>query len=307
MIRKELRFYGAVSGALFQARTQKSLCRMGQFSRHVRPPVSGKVRTRTEYVIRSDGSRLRVLVVTPRSITGTLPGVLWLHGGGYAIGTPELDGGYAVKLIAASPCVVVMPDYTLSVEKPYPAAVEDCYLALCWMLKEAERLGVRRNQLFVAGDSAGGGLCCAVTLLSRDRGAVNVAFQMPLYPMLNDQMDTPSMQGNNAPVWNESKNRLAWQQYLGELYGTEQVPKYAAPAREIDYAGLPPAYSFIGTIEPFYDETKRYFAALSAAGVPCTLEEYPGCFHAFDQLYGFCDIAKQATKAWQAAYRLAAE
>ena len=245
---------------------------------------------------RGDGSNLRLLVCSPLQKKQNVPGVLWIHGGGYAIGLSEQDVSFIERFILASDCIVVAPDYTLSTEKPYPAALNDCYLALLWMKEHAAEYGIRDDQLFVGGDSAGGGLTAALTLYARDKKEVSIAFQMPLYPMLDDRMATPSSRNNDAPVWNTKSNEAGWKLYLGRFFDTEDVPSYAAPAREVDLSGLPPACSFVGTIEPFYDETVCYMERLKTAGVPVYFREYKGCFHAFDFIVPKSTVAKDATK-----------
>lgn len=251
------------------------------------PPVwlCRGVRRRNVYIIRADGSRLRLCVCTdgrgPREGAAPLPGLLWLHGGGYAMGVPEQDAAYIQQFVQLG-CVVIAPDYRRSPDAPYPAALEDAYAALCWMKQQARALGIRTEQLFVGGDSAGGGLAAALSLYARDRGEVAIAFLMPLYPMLDDRMNTPSMQGNDAPVWNERSNRAAWRLYLGNACGTDGVPPYAAPARCEDYRDLPPVCTFVGSIDPFHDETVAFVSGLRAAGIPVTFQVFKGCFHAFD-------------------------
>ncbi|MDR2898232.1 MAG: alpha/beta hydrolase, partial [Spirochaetaceae bacterium] len=107
------------------------------------------------YIARKDGTSLRVCVYTsPQTQPGAV-GVLWIHGGGYAIGVPELDMQYYQKLLHTTNCVIISPDYTLSPSKPYPVALDDCYSALLWMKEHASELGIRDDQLFVAGNSAG--------------------------------------------------------------------------------------------------------------------------------------------------------
>ena len=129
---------------------------------------------------------------------------------------------------------------------------------------------------------------------------------MPLYPMLDDRMQTESACDNNAPVWDSASNAQAWQRYLGELCGGD-VPSYAAPARATDYTGLPPAVTFVGDIEPFRDETIAYIDNLRNAGVPAELAVYPACDHAFDMLAPTSQVARQAGEFFIAAYRHAAD
>ena len=223
------------------------------------------------------------LLLSPRTAPADATGVLWLHGGGYAVGMKEMvHMSRAVGLVKRFGTVVLVPGYRLSLQAPYPAALDDCYAALLYLKEQAAALGVRPDQLMVGGESAGAGLCAAVCIRARDTGEVNVAFQMPLYPMLDDR-DTETSRDNRGRVWNTRRNHLAWRLYLR---GTDraQLSTYAAPARLTDFAGLPPAYSFVADGEPFYAETVRYFGRLRAAGVPAELDVYHTDMHAFDMM-----------------------
>ena len=223
------------------------------------------------------------LLLSPRTAPADATGVLWLHGGGYAVGMKEMvHMSRAVGLVKRFGAVVLVPGYRLSLQAPYPAALDDCYAALLYLKEQAAALGVRPDQLMVGGESAGGGLCAAVCIRARDTGEVNVAFQMPLYPMLDDR-DTETSRDNRGRVWNTRRNHLAWRLYLR---GTDraQLSTYAAPARLTDFAGLPPAYSFVADGEPVYAEPVRYFGRLRAAGVPAGLDVYHTDMHAFDMM-----------------------
>ena len=246
-----------------------------------------------EWVSRGDGSSIRVRIYKPLRPVKNIPAVLWLHGGGYAQGVPEMSDELYKRLIATSDCVIVAPDYRLSVDAPYPAALDDCYKILLWMKARAKKLGIRDDQLMVGGESAGGGLTVALALLARDRGTVNLAFQMPLYPMLDDRLQSESARENNAYVWNSDTNRWGWKLYLGELFG-KSVPIYAAPGRAADYRNLPPAVTFVGDIEPFRDETIQYVKDLKAAGIPVDFRIYKGAYHGFDIISPKADISKAA-------------
>ena len=242
-----------------------------------------------------DGPEVRVCVYRPPGRAGgePLPGVLFLHGGGYALGCPELFGPAYQMLMRTRACVIVAPDYRKSFDAPYPAAVNDCYATLRWMKQNAAELGIRADQLIVAGQSAGGGLTAAVSLMARDRGDVRIAFQLPLYPMIDDRMTTESARDNDAPVWSSAHNRLGWALYLGGRSG-DDVPKYAAPARETNYAGLPPTATFVGDLDPFRDETLEYVAHLRAAGVPAECRVFPGCYHGFDGVRPGARVSREA-------------
>lgn len=260
------------------------------------------------YLERSDGTQMRTLVLTPAGgAHGDVPCVVFLHGGGYVLGTAEEKIEFMERLMAASPCIMVAPNYTLALDAPYPAALDDAYLALLWARDNAERLGARADQLFVVGESAGGGLAAALAIKARDEGEVAIAFQMPLFPMLDDRGITESAKDNDAPMWNQKSNDLAWRLYLGPLYGTDGVPALAAPSRLTDFAGLPPAYSYVGTIEPFYDETRIYFEQLEAAGVEAHLDTYEGGFHGFDEIGKKKPLGKLARQRLYDAFREACE
>ena len=156
----------------------------------------------------------------------------------------------------------------------------------------------------VGGESAGGGLTAALCMLARDRGEVNVAFQMPLYPML-DHRDTDSSRNNHGISWNTRRNHAAWRLDLREVEG--EIPVYASPARQTDYRNLPPAYTFVGDREPFTCETMTYIENLRKAGVPARVDVYPTGFHAFDMLLPFRRISRQAIEAFEKQYVYAAE
>ena len=187
-------------------------------------------------------------------------------------------------------------DYRLAPEHPYPAPLDDCYAGLAWVAREADSLGVDKKRLAVAGASAGGGLTAAVTLKARDLGGPALAFQMPLYPMIDDRFQSPaSWEDFGTKVWNNKDNRLAWKAYLGDLAGTDQVVPYMAPARGVDLSGLPPAYSCVGALDPFRDDAITYMSRLAQAGVPVEFHIYPGAYHAFEVLAPDSDYAKRAS------------
>lgn len=236
-----------------------------------------------------------------------MPGILWIHGGGYQSGsTKSVYVTRGLPLAVKYGAVLVAPDYRLSKKHPYPAALHDCYTALRYLKAHADELGVRSDQIMVGGESAGGGMTAALCMLAHDRGEVNIAFQMPLYPMLDDR-DTASSRDNHAPNWNTKRNHKAWKRYLRAAYGTDMVPDYAAPARRKDLRGLPPCYTFVGDIEPFYQETVDYVQRLKDAGVEASCDVYPNWFHAYDLFFPTKKIVREAIERFEAHYLYAAE
>ena len=233
--------------------------------------------------ISSGARRIPALVLSPEELSAPATGVLWIHGGGYISGMKEMVYiSRAVELVKSFGAVVVSPGYRLAPFSPYPAAIDDCYAALLYMKEHAAELRVREDQLMVGGESAGGGLCAAVCIKARDTGEVNVAFQMPLYPMLDDR-DTETSRDNHGRVWNTWKNHFGWRCYLR---GTdrETLPPYAAPARVENMEGLPQAYTFVSTGEPFYAETLEYIRRLKDCGIPASADVYETDMHAFDMM-----------------------
>lgn len=255
-------------------------------------------------IVRDDGTILRILVV--RCEDGTreeATGLLWLHDGGYAFGVPEQESLLVDMFCGDGSCVAVLPDYTKSTESPYPYALEDCYKALLWMKNNADELGINRSQLFVGGSGAGGGLTAALCLRARDVRDVNIAFQMPISPMLDDRMESESARDNNAPVWDSRKNKAAWELYLQDMH--EEIPVYAAPGREEDVRGLPAACSMVGDLEPVKDETVLYFTRMKKAGIPVSLRVYHGCFHGFETTAVNSNVALNAHRYLVDSFRYA--
>ena len=282
----------------------KLLCKLTTL---MRGKHSDDIRYEQVYITGADGTLLRICVYTPLTPVEDAPGLLWIHGGGYFLGTPEQDeDDYVKRFISCGAGIVVAPDYTSSITKPYPAALEDCYAALLWLKENGEKYGMRPNQIFVGGDSAGGGLTAALSFYARDKAEVDIAFQIPLYPMIDDR-PTKSNTDNTAPLWNSKSNTFGWKLYLGELYGTDSVPVYAAPSRATDYSNLPPTCSFVGDIEPFYDETTTYMEKLSKAGIETHYKVFEGCFHAFNMMCPKSSVAKEATAWLEATFRYAVQ
>lgn len=258
-------------------------------------PKDEAVEVHDRYIPNGDGTgELRLRIYTPKETEGPLPCIYWIHGGGFLFGVPEQNEAQSLRFAREVGAVVVAVDYRLAPEHPYPAPLEDCYAGLRWVFQHGEELGVDTERVAVAGASAGGNLCAAVTLLARDRGEFMPAFQMPLYPMLDDRMETPSSREETDPrVWNSDANRYGWHAYIRDIAGTDAVTSYMAPAREEDLSGLPPAYSCIGTLEPFRDEVIRYMARLAQAGVPVEFHIYPRAFHAFEAVARGTEYSRQ--------------
>lgn len=252
----------------------------------------------------NDNPSIRVRIYEPKEKRETLPGLLWIHGGGYVLGVPEGDDGLCQRFVKEANCVVVSVDYRLAPEHPYPAGLEDCYSALKWFSEHTDELGVNPSRIGAAGASAGGGLTAALSLLARDRKGPALCFQMPLYPMLDDRNNTPSsLEITGNMVWNYELNQKGWTMYLNGANGTENVPEYAAPARATNLSGLPYTYTCVGQLDPFRDETLDYVTRLCRAGVDVEFHLYPGCYHGFEGLVPNANISQRALAEYVGAVK----
>jgi len=246
------------------------------------------------------GPDIRVRIFKPLNVEGKLPLLQYIHGGGYILGSPEMTPNLDIikQFIEKRPCVVIAPAYRRALDAPYPAAFNDCYDTLLWAKENAEELGVYDDKFMVAGHSGGGGLTAAVTLKARDTKDFNIAFQMPFYPMIDDRQNTKSaIEMTSVPVWNAISNKKGWDSYLKDIRAKNQeVPTYAAAARNKDYKNFPPTISFVGDLEPFKDETIAYIDALKEEGIDTKFKLYKGAYHAFDAYVPNAQISRDAVK-----------
>jgi acetyl esterase/lipase len=164
--------------------------------------------------------------------------IVWLHGGGFVMGTLDTEHPWAARLANLSGAVVISVEYRLAPENPFPAAFDDAYAVLTWAAEHAAELGVDADRIAVGGHSAGGGLAAAVALKARDEQGPRICFQLLNQPGLDDRQETWSARNfTDTPWMNRDKVAAAWRHYLG---GAPATP-YAAPARAEDLSGLPPA------------------------------------------------------------------
>ena len=243
-------------------------------------PLSDQVERRDHVVPGTDGHPdVVVRVHRPIGVEGALPCIYSIHGGGYVIGSYDMDDARFDKWCQDYQCVGVSVEYRLAPETAYPGPLEDCYRGLAWTHANAAELGIDAARIGIAGVSAGGGLAAGLALLARDRGEFHITFQLLECPMIDDSQTTPSSQLDGLLIWNRESNAFGWQSYLGSLYGTDNIPIYAAASRATDLSGLPPAYISVGGVDGFRDEDVDYATRLNQAGVATELHVYPGGPH----------------------------
>jgi acetyl esterase/lipase len=211
----------------------------------------------------------------PAGLPDRAPALLWIHGGGTLMGTAAQDDKFLRKLSHRTGVAVAAVEHRLAPEHPYPTPLEDCYAALLWLARQP---WVDADRIAIGGASAGGHFAAAVAQRALDRGHVRLAFQMLVYPMLDDRTGARG-EGRRRLMWTGNDNQLAWRWYLNGADAKE-----AAPARRENLSGLPPAWIGVGTLDLFYAECLDYARRLREAGVAVHEEIVPGAFHAFDQV-----------------------
>jgi triacylglycerol lipase len=259
-------------------------------------PLSDAVE-RTDHLVPGD-PEVPVRVHRAKGVDGVLPCAYSIHGGGYVLGSYVMEDQLFDELCQKLDVVGVSVEYRLAPETPYPGPLEDCYRGLQWTYEHADDLGIDAACIGIRGVSAGGGMAAALALLARDRGEVPVAFQLLDSPMLDDRQITPSSRQDGLAVWTRSSNTFGWNAYLGELYGRDDVPYTAAPARATDLSGLPPTFVSVGAVDGFRDEDVDYALRLNQSGVPTELHVYPGACHGY-HLARDAPVTKQSMRDMQ--------
>jgi acetyl esterase/lipase len=260
-------------------------------------PPAPETSVEERFIPGADGTSVRILIYTPKtaSRTGCL---LWCHGGGMVMASPDGNEAQSRYLAQTAGCVVVAVDFGLAPEHPYPAALEDCYAALRWTHAAAEEFQFPRERIAVAGESGGGCLAAGLSLLARDRGEFSLSAQFLLYPMLDDRTGTTAepdpMPYAGEFVWTKASNHFAWGAVLGQEPGGSNVDIYAAPGRAQNLADLPPTSIFIGNLDLFIGENFRYARTLIQGGVQTEFHTYPGAYHGFISFAQEADVSKRA-------------
>jgi acetyl esterase len=268
------------------------------------PPVPLTI---TDTVVPSDGDGppVAVRVYEPASRADALPAIVFLHGGGFVAGNLDSEHPDAARLAVEVGALTLSVDYRLAPEHPFPAALEDGYRALEWLV-EGTPFAIDRQRVAVRGSSAGGGLAAAMALLARDRGGPRLAFQSLIVPELDDRLETASMQAFlDTPVTTRAHSERSWRQYLPVEPGSADVSIYAAPARASGLSALPPAFVSVSEFDPLRDEGIDYARRLVEAGVHTELHLYPGTIHATPQLAPEAEVSRRIQADEVAALRRA--
>ena len=265
------------------------------------PPEVAAVEDRT---IPGPDGELPIRIYTPE---GDAPhgGVVFFHGGGWVICNLDTHDGLCRELTNQAGVKLISVDYRLAPEHKYPAPAEDCYAATQWVVEHAAELDIDPARIAIAGDSAGGNLAAAVTLMARDRGGPQLAFQLLVYPVTDRDYGTDSYNeyGGEGNFVLKEDMMWFWDHYLRN--DADAKEPYAAPLQAQDLSGLPPALVITGECDVLRDEGEAYAQRLSEAGVPTTNTRYPGMFHGFFGMNAILDRAREAQAEAAAALRQA--
>lgn len=225
------------------------------------------------------GRQIRLRVYRPKDASGPLPVMFFFHGGGWVIGNIDTHDRYVAQMTHDSRVAFVAVDYRLAPETPYPAAIHDAYDSVCWIHENARRLNLDGTRMGVSGDSAGGQLSAACTLLSRDRKGPKLSFQLLLYPLTDCDFTRKSYDSWDDLLLTTPYMKWLWKQWVGDTLPIDDP--YALPLRASDLGGLPRAYVVTCEYDILRDEGELYAMRLMDAGVHTTLRRLPGSTHPF--------------------------
>jgi acetyl esterase len=226
------------------------------------------------------------------SLNEELPCLVFFHGGGWVIGDLDTHDNVCRYLALQVGCVVVAVDYRLAPEHPFPAALDDCYAATCWVASQASELGIDINRMAVGGDSAGGNLAATVCLKAKALKGPTLVHQLLVYPVTNATFDTASYV-ENAEGYSLTKDLMQafWQHYIGDQPGENPL---ISPLQAKDLSGMPPATVITAEFDPLRDEGEAFGERLKSAGVATTITRYDGMIHGFFHMQDALEAGREA-------------
>ncbi|MDP4500615.1 alpha/beta hydrolase [Nonomuraea turcica] len=225
---------------------------------------------------------VRVQVVKPADSVGDIPVVLFLHGLSWSVGDVGTHKRLVREFALGTDAAVVFVEYERAPEARYPVALEQCYAAAKWICDRGDEIGLDGNRMAAVGDSAGGNLVAALTLLAKQRGGVRLVQQVLFCPITDAAFDTPSYREfAEGYLLSRETMRWFWDQYLPDVRRRSEVTASPLRASLEQLTGLPPALVVTGEADVVRDEGEAYAAKLRAAGVPVVSMRYHGTIHGF--------------------------
>jgi len=227
------------------------------------------------------GAELKTLVIEPRRSEESLPCIVFFHGGGFMLKASNAHYKIAKMYAQRLPCRVVYTDYRLAPKFQFPIPAEDCYQTYTWVLDHTAMLKINPDKIMIAGDSAGGNLALAVTLMARDRGVRIPDGELLIYPAADRRMITETMKKYvDTPLWNANLSKIMWKAYLGDQH-PEKV-EYASPLEAESFKSFPPVYIEVAQYDALRDEGIALYHRLQEQGIACEMHEIIGACHGFE-------------------------
>ncbi|MHB0958582.1 MAG: alpha/beta hydrolase [Pirellulaceae bacterium] len=251
-----------------------------------------KISVDSEERVISVGPRgsIPIRIVRPKDSTGVLPAVMYFHGGGWVLGDAETHDRLIREIAHGAQAAVVFVEYCRAPEARYPVPIEEAYAATKWVSEQGKTINVDGSRLALAGDSVGGNMAAAVTLLARERGGPRLLFQVLFYPVTNAAFDTPSYeQFAQGYFLTREAMKWFWDHYAPEVASRTQPTASPLRATTDQLQGLPPALVISGECDVLRDEGEAYARKLIQAGVDVTALRYLGTIHDFVMLNAITD------------------
>lgn len=259
--------------------------------RNFDPAPVGSVEDR---MIPGPDGELRVRIYTPDTAKAPLPLFLFIHGGGFVIGSIESRDPQCRLICQDAGCIVVSLDYRMAPEHPFPAAPEDCWATLQWLRANAAEIGGDPARIAVGGESAGGNLAAGLALRARDSGGPVLCAQILIYPLTDffSEQDLPSYRLLDEDYF-LTRDQMAWYRdcYTPGMSQTDDLR--LSPCKAHDLSGLPPAQIITAEFDPLRDDGKRYGERLAASGVEVEYTCVPGMIHGYWHYGKLIDAAAQ--------------
>ncbi|WP_289658822.1 alpha/beta hydrolase [Flavobacterium panacagri] len=255
----------------------------------------------TEKVISQNGLKVKIHITKPKGAKANAPVFIFIHGGGWVLGDYPTHRRLVRDLVVESGAVAVFPDYTPSPEAKYPVAINEIYAATQWVAENGKEIGVDGKNLAVVGNSVGGNMTAAITLMAKDKKGPHIKLQVLLWPVTDANFETESYNlYANGRFLTKNMMKWFWDNYLPDT--AKRTEKYASPlqASLTELKGLPPALVQTAENDVLRDEGEAYARKLNEAGVPVTLTRYNGLIHDYGLLNPIAHVPAIQTAVQQA-------